>query len=307
LAKYVYKIVDHHDDKNFNYAEEFPLLQISEDDQSVDTTRVNTQYPRASAQALVLEEFFKDKFLKEYLQLALKGDEHNYFDFLIGTIVTDSFRFDANVKGSKWVDDDQIVVNEVFSIIRNSAFYSIQKGEDKLFQSKDNNFHLDQIKKNLINIKFDEEANLALGLNGLMNKDRKNKTIKNKVRDIKCSLHSLPVSLNKIIKLENKGTPIQGPLLKDYLKNLGESDELDFSVIISRDTDGSSFAAVFISNDEICNESNIKIFLEKYNKDVCKSEGSVDSINGMFNFVKSKKNISRKLFLPQIEEFYNNL
>ena len=306
LAKYVYKIVDHHSDKNFNYVENFPLLKISEDNNLLDTERVNCQFPRASNQAIVLEEVLKNNFLKEYLKHCFDTDEQNYFDFLIGAIVTDSFMFDASVKGSKWDGKDYDVVKNIFEMTVYSVFYSIPKGEDKRFESKGNEFHLGELKKNLINIKFDEEANLALGINGLMNKDRKNKIIKNKKKNINCSFHSLPVSLHKIINLENNGTPVEGPSLKDYLNNLGKTDQLDFNVIISRDSDGSPFAAFYISNNEICNETNLKQFFERYNINLCKNEGKIETINEMFYSIKNKK-VSRKLLIPELEEFYINL
>ena len=290
LADYVTEIIDHHSDKGFDYSF-FKNLK---------NENINCQYPRSSNVCLVLERFFNSDIIKTFLLQSLTND-NNYYDFLIAVIVIDSENFNPKIKDDKWIQKDQDVASKILDMSKKSIFFNEE--EQKKYISRDNSFHFDNIAKNLIEIKFSEEKNLELGAKGLLQKDRKNFTIK----DYFISMHSLPVSLFKLIQREENllSQGKETEKLKDVLSFLAKEDSLHIMIMTCRDNEV-PLITIYLHKNEYFNSNNIFDFYNYLNSKLCNGNGQISQDKDFF-FFKTTTNINRKILWPEVQGFFTNL
>lgn len=139
----VKEIYDHHNDVNSSNISYKNLKKKS------------LQYPMGSCSTLILLDFYlSDKNVRRILK--------KYFDplFLIAAILLDTDNFKKEFHLVRWIDLDFYVYKKIVDDIIDV------EGVDKREQVK-------EFYKKLTNAKFDETANLYLGVDSLMNKDMK--------------------------------------------------------------------------------------------------------------------------------------
>ena len=170
-------------------------------------------------------------------------------------------------------------------------------------KNKRNIFHFDNIAKNLIEIKFSEEKNLELGAKGLLQKDRKNFTIK----DYFISMHSLPVSLFKLIQREENllSQGKETEKLKDVLSFLAKEDSLHIMIMTCRDNEV-PLITIYLHKNEYFNSNNIFDFYNYLNSKLCNGNGQISQDKDFF-FFKTTTNINRKILWPEVQGFFTNL
>lgn len=300
LSEFVSEIVDHHDDNGFNYTENFPRLKTK--DGLLDQSKVNCKFVRCSNQCLVLEMALETKNFKEFLDKNLKS-EYSYYDFLIGPIVVDSVNFDNSLKGKKWVDADLKIADTILEKCKKSFFVS----NDKVEELKENNDYYKIISKELIDIKFNENKNLSLGAHALLCKDRKDFRLKYGQNGdfLNVSFHSLPVSIYKLWEYENQNKSENILSCVDSLKQSGLESELLLSLILCKDgKDG--LISFYLHDESKFSKEKVEGYCQYFSNEKCEGKGSTFNENGFLHF-KNKDNISRKIVLPALESYLENI
>lgn len=291
ISKYVVEIIDHHDDKDFDY-KIYPNLVFKD-----------VRYPRSSAICLVLEELFSKDVYKEIIPKMLTHD--NFYDMILAPILLDTSDFKADIKNSKWVDEDLELATHVLKECHNSIFfdeeeakiYSDKKAED----AKYFNFTFGILN----DAKYDEPKNLNLGVEALMNKDRKNfkvlhpegKGMEN--QEINFMMSSLPVDINKI-KAAYKDDLIR------YFNSVCQDEKIDFIIfgclIDKLHTEGFFFYNNgHYSNNGKIDEKKIEYLLNHIISEVKKDDLKMFTTQDEFYLLQSHHQINRKLIQPAVE------
>lgn len=299
LSSYVNGIVDHHDDMNppFDYIKSYPNLKGDNND--IDRSRLKVEFPRCSNMALVLELAFKCEITTKFFSQFLNND--NFYDFLIGVLVVDTENFSSKTKDLKWVEKDHEVAVKILESCRRSIFFSVENGEDKLSLEKENEFHFNTMKTYLIDVKFDKDKNIALGMKALFNKDRKDFAIVNKHREhpVYVSYHSVPVSIFDVLKKEGSES------LRKFFYDEAEISGLHMMVVLCREGK-LSVAAHYLKKSEFFNEKNLEEYFGKVKENICKNDAVISKEEFLFT-IKSKESINRKNLLPFMENFFKDI
>jgi hypothetical protein len=301
LRSYVYGIVDHHDDTNYDYAKCYPNLKGENNE--IDKARLKVQFPRCSNMAIVLEEAFNCEITSNFFKQSLNND--NFYDFLIGVLIVDTQNFSEKTR-DKWVEQDRDVAKKILDSCKRSSFFLEDNGEYKLNLEKDYEFHFESLKKFLADVKFDKDKNIELGEKALFNKDRKDYEIKNVHREhpISVSSHSLPVSLFYVKQ------KLGMEKLRNFLFDEAEKSGLHMMVILCKEEKLSVAAHYYHKKADFLNEINIKKYLEKVKEDICKNDAVIEPFfdnEKSFFIIKSKESINRKNLLPILENFFKNV
>ena len=279
-----------------------------------DRENLRISFPRASNMAIVIEKAIENETIRKFFEEKLEN-KNNYIDFLIGVIVVDSANFKHDDEGLKWIHKDKEIFETIFNMSRQSLFINY---EVKLEEVQE------LMKKNLYNIKFNEEKNMKLGTVALIDKDRKDFEIKINKTELKLivSFHSIPINVLKLLNME-KNHEITGPKVRDYLYKTGEEESLDCSVLLFReklpqkDDKGRdifiSYAAFYLKKTDIIKEQNLHEFLKHYKLEIEKKQKK-DKNNKIeigkedfLYYIKSDFSINRKHLLPIFQSFYQNL
>lgn len=300
LRSYVHEIVDHHEDKEFNYISTFPNLK---DDKTskLDNSRVTVQYPRCSNMVLVLEKALKseNKAFKDFFRPALEA-KTSFYDFILGVLIVDSENFKEENKDVRWKNEDLAVASEILKYCRRSVFSSAL--EQEAYFLNEDKLHFDGLQKNLLDIKYNEEKNIGLGFEALLYKDKKEFKLRNNFRDydIFLSFHSIPVSLFKLIEKLGQDSVLR------TLESLADKSGVDLIVLSCRDNKD-SIAAFFIKNNSFFNRKNLRNFFDEIKGKNLKNEGEFLSYADYLWVIRSKNPINRKWLWPDLEEFYKKL
>lgn len=287
ISPMVIQIVDHHDDTGFDYQKAFPNL---------DKNKINTKFPRCSNMALVLEYFFESETMKKFAKDHLPNSTH---DFLLCCLVVDSMNFDIKQKGKKWVEEDLVLAKKILDYTKNSFFFNL--GEEKQFNTKDYSFFFDNLKKHLIDVKFDPKKNLGLGVDALLRKDSKVLSFKNKAgKSANVSFHSLPVSIDMIRKEYHEDNLIKS------VNSFASSNQADLSVLICRNPDGSIVGSHYLRTQDYLNDKNMLKYMESLNNKLCSNKGEIIKEKSLYT-LKSFESFSRKGVVPVLEEYISGI
>ena len=184
LSSYVTEILDHHDDTGFDYNTEYPKLMSK-----------TVEFPLGSTMTLINSEFLKNKDLIDNHDSFFKD---NYFDFLISAVVLDSNNFSDQYYETRWVRKDKEYAAKIVNSFRKSIFSNII--EEIQFMNDLDFEHFDRLYNILSSVKYSQEKNLELGINALINKDRKDSIIKSKTNSLKIAFSTLSVEVPMIIQ-----------------------------------------------------------------------------------------------------------
>mmetsp|Transcript_27873 Transcript_27873/g.29036 ORF Transcript_27873/g.29036 Transcript_27873/m.29036 type:complete len:445 (+) Transcript_27873:20-1354(+) len=288
ISPLVTEVIDHHDDTDFDYKAHFPNI-----------TTHNTQFPRASALGLVLEEFLAKEAFNEIRKKMLNNN--NFIDMAIGALIVDSAAFLDKTYKSRWVDADLQVAKQVLSHCWNSAFF-----EDDEFLEKrmDDKFYYDYLYDILSHCKFDEEKNLALGYEAIFNKDAKNFIIPSKEgKEVSYMYSSLPVNIYKITKRFSEET------IFDYFRKVCKEEGFDFLIFGCKVEDFNTCGLFFSPNGRFYKEGTLDTQFAVDLVDNLIKEAKFDDMkeyrkeNELYLF-KSKKQINRKKIVPLVENYF---
>ncbi len=187
------------------------------------------------------------------------------------------------------------------------AFENIIQLNQKFFNLKIsnniNNCSSNQFYENLTNSKYDEEANLNLGIQKLLNKDKKDFKYSNK---IKITWSSLQVSIDKIIEKFSLNE-----LKKEALNILQEKDLYLFNYRKTEENNSYSYVLILLSEEFKKNQFLAEKFSDVLNRFLKeKLDQKFYSIfkedRDIYN-IKLNQTITRKNFEPYINEFLQNL
>jgi exopolyphosphatase len=162
----VMEIIDHHNDNSIN-STLFKNLK-----------RKNLKFPLGSCSTLIiLDSILCDKYCNQIMT--------QIFDplFLISAILLDTDNFKKELYLNRWVDLDFYVYEKMIFGNSNESLENISKIVNDYFNK-------------LANSKYDEDGNLSLGVENLMNKDKKSF----KWGNFNCEWSSLQIPLKSITK-----------------------------------------------------------------------------------------------------------
>lgn len=226
--------------------------------------------------------------------------KNSFKDLLIfiSAVLIDTRNFLPTDLNVRWNNLDSLAYNKIIKL--NKKFCKI---ENKKQQELQENKEAEILFQNLINSKYDLEANLNLGINKLLNKDKKEFNYDKKTSVI---WSSLQVPLNRIIEkfgLINLKENIQEALINKtlYLMNYRQKE----------DNITYTFVVVFINKlneynngltlDSLC-EKLKKFLREELKEDFLKDE----IIDDCFCLIKLKDAITRKNFEPVLNKYFRN-
>lgn len=259
LLDKVEEIIDHHDDKNNS-------LQYS------NLISKSIKFPLGSCSTLILNDYFIS---------SIKVRE-NIFKIInpllsLTAILLDTLNFQKNLYINRWVDLDYYV----FEII-------IKK--ENISQ-----FDIDQYYSEIYSSKYDEDANLNLGIENLMNKDRK----LFKWGDTYASWSSLQVTYTSVTNKYGWNK------LEEYLKKEKEiNNNLNFFILISIFSNEERGVRIIEIYDY---ENQLSLKVENFYEYIKKELGE-----NIINFDYQEKvikiyvneSVSRKLFEPVLNKYF---
>ena len=278
LKEYITEIIDHHFDES-----DFPNLK-----------KKSLIFPLGSCSSLIILENLTN------LNLNLISEKKNLeAENFFKKLFQDFFIFIAAVL----VDTKNFLQEELnirWSNLDFMAYSGVMELNKILFKTKNENFS-DEFYIELINSKYNEEANLNLGIKKLLNKDKKEFIYEN----FKVIWSSLQVGLNKIVDKFS---------LKNLIEEINENlKNKEFYVLNYREVEyGNTFTyiAIYFKNNQIENKDNksfLKTFSEKFDLFV-RSELEENFISSQimsdcFYVIKLNQAITRKNFEPILSKF----
>ena len=247
------------------------------------------KYPLGSCTTLILRKYYlKNPKLFKYVDPLLS----------VSSILLDTENFDANLYNKKWIKEDKDVFNE---IIYNNSRYTKE--------------HVESFYKKLIQIKYDKRANLNIGVQGILMKDKKsfiwNKHHTNKT--LTAGWSTLPVSYKEII------TRYGVNAFFDVIMNMCKKYKYDFYVC--------NYSDIYHNNQSTKGDIKVKSFIifnyHMSNIDFELMIKGIYSLLGIHCYKKEKiefniktgksfhrfyahQSISRKHFEPIIREYFNS-
>jgi len=299
----VTEIIDHHNDSGSGSGSESNLGYKN-------LRKKSLIYPLGSCSSLVLLEHLK--YLEEYL-LAENTKEiqaeiffrNSFKDFMIfiSAILIDTRNFFEVDYYVRWTNLDVLAYNKIIEL--NEKFY---------FQNENCNYEFynaikesplaKKLYEDLINSKYDLEANLNLGIKKLFNKDKKEFSYNGKTTSVIWS--SLQVSLESLIVkfgLDNLKKEVFEALLGNksmYVINYRQN-EADNTF---------TFIAIFIKSLEENNKSScLKSFSENFGNflrcELKEAFLSIETTHDCFCLIKLNQTFTRKNFEPFLNKYFN--
>ena len=293
LNKYVSEIIDHHADSETNNTYK-------------NLKKKSLIYPLGSCSSLVLLENFR--YLEEILidEKTKKFEAENFFrnsfkDFLIfiSPVLIDTRNFSEDDYNVRWNNLDLLAYNKIITL--NEKFYSKINEET----NKTKEISGTKLYENLINSKYDPEANLNLGLKKLLIKDKKEFNYYNYHNNNNTSViwSSLQLPLDCLINkfgLENLKKEINEALGNKnlYVINYRQKEDINYTLVaifINERNENSNFFEL----NKFC--ENIKKFLTNEMKD---EYFNAEIIKDCFCLIKLHQNITRKNFEPILNKYF---
>jgi inorganic pyrophosphatase/exopolyphosphatase len=260
LLDKVEEIIDHHDDRN-------NILQYK------NLTSKTLKFPLGSCSTLILHDYFIcNKKIKDNISKIIDPL------LLLTALLLDTLKFQKNLYINRWVDMDYYV------------FESITQSENI------SQFVIDQYYNELDSSKYDEDANLNLGVENLMNKDKK----LFKWGSHYASWSSLQVTYESLI---NK---YEWSKIEEYfMKEKEINKNLNFFITISKFSNKEKSVRIVEIYDY---ENKLSCSIEKFNEHLKKELGdNLLNLNSQENLIKIYVNesISRKLLEPVLNKYFN--
>jgi len=271
--------MDHHKDANKNQE---------------NIIKKNLSYPLGSCSTLILLEnlFLMEKDLCENLDksLLLKLFKENIL-FLISAILIDTSNFSEEGFNTRWTSLDKI------------AYEKIKYLNKKYFPNKFSKKEAKNFYKELNDIKFDEMANLNLGIPKIFNKDKKEFIYLNKKKVLWSSLQVNLDLINETFSENLVEKFIEENIIDNsmwVLKYNKKENEIKYSYI-----------AIFF-NKEGENNSN---FIENFQKDFKEflfSQNEISDLIKSFDIFNKKililldNSITRKNFEPYFKKYFES-
>ena len=253
----VTEIYDHHNDVNsLNYSYR-------------NLKKKSLKFPLGSCSTLVLLEYYlSDKNVRRSLK--------HYYDplFLIAAILLDTDNFKKELHATRWIDLDfyvcKKIVNDLIDV----------EGQDKWEQVK-------EFYKKLSNAKFDETANLYLGVDSLMNKDMKSF----KWGNLTSYWSSLQIGLKSITKMYGWNC-----VISHFEKNLSSKENISLPLYVtlsaySGKLNGMKILVIYDYLQKV-EFSNFQNFLFK-------------ELGANLKNIKYKKNSNNKLLKVYVDKIYS--
>lgn len=275
LSNYVTEIIDSHDDNDFNYKEKYPFLQSKK-----------CEFPLASTTSLILEEFFNNKDVIENHETFFRD---NYFDFLIAPVLINSFNFSSDLFDRVWTRKDKEYAVRSVNSLRRSIFSNVI--EEIQFLNDFDYEHMDRLYEILYKSKTSNENNLSIGLKGLLNKNRVNKSISIRSNLVKLSYIQYPIDLSIVIQkygikefcnvIDNESIQSEVDIFLIYynieeVKNQSKSNKtLVLHYITKRG---------FIDNSVIFNHSQFDNYHQFLNEKMKSTDGMRKNIEIIYNY-----------------------
>ena len=224
------------------------------------------KYPCGSCTTLILMDYFLSKF------------PHTIIPSLLATtaILLDTENFNQKYYGNRWTEMDKIVY-------------------DKLINESQTHVDVEKYYKDIFQAKFDVEKNLALGLDILMRKDKKNF----KWNKFITEWSSLTISLNKIIEKFTFEKVIE------YIDN-NYKGKIDFYVMLSTIDKDLKEAIIYSVKGEKVDINNMGEFLKSKMSDKYKAIEKKEN-NENIIVIKLNTTASRKSVEPVLNEYFSKL
>lgn len=298
ISKYVIEIIDHHDDTKFKRKSDYTKLQ-----------KYRVEFPRCSNMALVIEDMLNNPKLIPFLDTL---QEQNTFELFVVAIILDSGNFDENLKNNKWVDRDLETLLQIVRMFNGSILVTNKNALCQYSKDEEIKEYFTEIYKLLSEVKFSPSRNLELGVDGLINKDRKDFEVTHKDHSVtKISFASLPVPFEDVIaKYQLSG-------VIDYLETVSQENRIDLFVMIYRNAEKATCALFYSTTLGKAKKIYEKVTIIQLFKDVSasllesKSITHYDSIENFeesssINIMVTKGSLSRKILWPEINSFLSN-
>lgn len=298
ISQYVIEIVDHHDDTKFKGKSDYVKLQ-----------KYKVEFPRCSNMVLVIEEMLSNPTLTPFLDSL---QQQNFFEVFVAPIILDSSNFDEKLKNTKWVEKDRETLHQIMRRFKGSILVSNKNpltdnsGDEELKE------YSAEIFKLLSEVKFSPSRNLELGVDGLVNKDRKDFEVVLKDESVtKITFASFPVPFNDVVnKYQLSG-------IEEYLETLSKENNIDLFVIIYRNAEKATCALLYTTAlskaKKPFEDESIKKLFKDVSTDLIESKSitSFDSLenfegNSSINIMITKGSLSRKILWPQVNNFFSN-
>jgi inorganic pyrophosphatase/exopolyphosphatase len=202
--------------------------------------------------------------------------------FTITAILQDTNNFAENMYGDRWVDLDKFVL---FEMVRRFLNYSNPEEEVNAYF------------KQLANAKYDEEANLGLGIEGIFLKDKKTM----KFGNVSVDWSSLQIPFKSI------STRFGWEALTSFFKKAG-AGRIHYFLGLSNTKDPNVKILVIydLNTDKKSDWGKLKEFLSKEMGDKLKSMGAKKKDSNSCKILIDPS-CSRKTLEPVMRKFYENI
>jgi inorganic pyrophosphatase/exopolyphosphatase len=302
LERNLIEIIDHHKDNIVLYND-----NIDNNNQQ-NIIKKSLIYPLGSCSTLVILEFL--------LQIKKDLQDNNYYNnnnnnniinnnksilnalfnenllFLISAILLDTSNFTEEGFNSRWTSLDKIAYEEIKNLNEKYMSNKFSNEDAKIFYEK------------LYNIKFDENANLSLGVPKLFNKDKKEFSYNNIYKIVWSSLQ---------VNLDLINENFSEKFVEEFIQN-NIKDNLIWVFKYNKIENEKNFSFIkiyFNSN----NDSNSKFtynFIKEFNKYLLSQSEIKDliySYNEIDNkiLIKLNESITRKNFEPFFKKYFEQI
>lgn len=300
LNRYVTEIIDHHND--------------SENDTIYKNLRKKFLiYPLGSCSTLIilenlmfLEEILINENTKKTEAEIFFKNSFKDFIFFVSAILIDTRNFLDSDYNVRWTNLDVLAYNKIIEL--NQKFYFNKKtnvlnvNENEFNNLERKNTAAAKLYEDLINSKYDLEANLNLGIKKLMNKDKKDFYYK-EINSTSVIWSSLQVPLESIIEKFNLDN-----LKKEVNEALDNKNLYVFNYRQKEENTTYTFVAVFINflienNKESCLKSFCENFGGYLRSELKDDFFSIEISWNCFCLVKLNETITRKNFEPFLSKF----
>lgn len=297
ISQYVIEIIDHHDDTKFKGKSDYTKLQ-----------NYKVEFPRCSNMALVIEDLLINPRLALHLDTL---QQQNFFDLFVAAIVLDSSNFDEKLKNTKWIEKDRETLHHIIRRFKGSLLVNNKHPLTENSGDEEIKEYSAEIFKLLSEVKFSPSRNLELGVDGLVNKDRKDFEVTLKDATVtKVTFASFPVPFNDVVSKYQLSGVIE------YLESLSQANGIDLFVIIYRSAEKDT-CALFYSTEiskakKSYSEEAIKLLFTNVSTNLLESKSitkyePIEHLDGHsnLNIMITKGSLSRKILWPQVNSFFS--
>lgn len=297
VSKYVIEIIDHHDDTKFKGKAEYTNLQ-----------NYKVEFPRCSNMALIIEDLLANPKLSQLLDVL---QQQNFFDIFAAAIVLDSSNFDEKLKNTKWVEKDRETLHNIIRKFKGSLLINGKNPLTENSGDEEIKEYYAEIFKLLSDVKFSPSRNLDLGVDGLVNKDRKDFEVTLKDgSSTKITFASFPVPFNDVVSKYH----LSG--VTDYLESLSKENGIDLFVTIYRSAEKDT-CALFYSTQlskakKPYEEESLTHLFKNVSTNLLESKSItkyelIENLEGnsSINIMVTKGSLSRKILWPQVNSFFS--